>query len=204
MAVRQAAPLCTVLQIVSSSFMSFLQYGAVFNRSFCKWFGTYVEKSKQPMSTVHFQPSDQAISILYLPMYVLCIYVFIYYLFKGIIAISDCRAIGTRGRVITGRMCKTELSIGMIWDNMPVFAWRDWGNPRKLLSLVSRSKFEPRTFLIRNWLLPTWPWRWVYLMNSFTKSKYLGGLAAETIALDDWTPPSCNSAPFTTSLSSFD
>jgi len=131
-------------------------------------------------------------------------YVCIYCLFEGIISTSEYRRRATSGRIITGRMRKTELSGGMMWDNMPVFTWRDWVNPGKLLSLVSRPKFEPRIFVIKKRFLPTWPLSLVYWMSSFVKSKYLGGLAAKTIAPNDWTPPSCNSAPFTSPLSSFE
>jgi len=131
-------------------------------------------------------------------------YVCIYCLFKGIISASEYGPIATSGRIITGRVCKTELRGGMIWDNISLFAWRNWVNPGKLLSLVSRPKFEPRTFVIRKRFLPTWSLSLVYWMSSLTKSKYLGGLAAKTIAPNDWTPPSCNSVPFTSSLSSFE
>jgi len=66
------------------------------------------------MANIYFQLSEQAMIILYLPIYVLCMYLFIYCLFKGIIFTSEYRLIATSGRVITGRMCKTELSGGMI------------------------------------------------------------------------------------------
>jgi len=47
-------------------------------------------------------------------MYYVFMYVFIYCLFKGVISPSEYRPIATSGKIITGRMCKTELSGGMI------------------------------------------------------------------------------------------